>query len=215
MQGQGTIIKTVGIVALANFLLCVAAAQADQATYLKQEASYCEIFQAINPNIPEECYEELGLQQDMGATRGLKTRGIRLHTPNKAVQSASHAAAPAEDGADETYAIAMHVPFLFDSDQLTDEARSILDRVGRVLNSELMDQTAILVEGHADASGSDTYNLSLSTRRALAVQAYLVEEHSISMDRLLAEGKGEAEPYDSADPYAGINRRVEFTNLGG
>ena len=234
MLGHRWTIKTLGLIAFANPLIGAATAQADQATYLGQDASYCEIFQAINPSVPEHCFGELGLSsQDVEP----RTRSIRIHEPSKAVQSATYAAAPADAsaeapaeaaapalataeatagaGADEDYSIAMRVPFHFDSDQLTGEAKAILDRVARVLNSELMRDNDILIEGHADATGAEGYNLALSTRRALAVQAYLADEHMIVMDRLPATGKGEAEPYDPANPRASINRRVEFKNLGG
>lgn len=214
MQGQGNMKKALGAIVMAGLFLDAAVAKADQATYLKDEASYCEIFQAINPDVPDHCYEELGLSPEGGLTRGLKTRGIQLHTPSKVVQSASQGAAQAAHEP-EDYSIAMRVPFHFDSDELTVEAKSILDRVAQVLNSELMIQNGIQIAGHADASGPEVYNLSLSTRRALAVQAYLVDEHMVAVDRLYATGMGETEPYDAANPYAGINRRVEFTNLGG
>jgi len=211
MWVQSSMIKALGIFALAGFCLSALAAQADQATALENDASYCEIFQAINPAVPETCFEELGLTGEGGLqTGGPKTRSIRIHEQNQTVQPADHS----KSGSEDDLAIAMQVPFLFDSNQLTDEARTILDRVADVLNSDLMSAESILIEGHADANGAETYNLSLSTHRALAVQAYLSNEHGITMDRLLATGKGEAEPYDPANPEASVNRRVEFTNLG-
>ncbi len=88
-----------------------------------------------------------------------------------------------------------------------------LDRVAEVLNSDLMREKSIVVEGHTDAIGTESYNLSLSTQRALAVQFYLAEQHLIDMDRLKISGKGETELYDPAAPDAAMNRRVEFTNL--
>ena len=82
-----------------------------------------------------------------------------------------------------------------------------------VLNHELMTGKQVRIEGHADASGPETYNLSLSQLRARAVQAYLVEEGRVDASRLTHVGKGEIEPYDRKNPEAGINRRVEFRNL--
>ena len=71
------------------------------------------------------------------------------------------------------------------------------------------------VEGHADASGPETYNLTLSERRAHAVRKYLIEQHGVDSTKVLSIGRGESELYDPKDPSAGINRRVEFTNLRG
>lgn len=51
----------------------------------------------------------------------------------------------------------------------------------------------IVITGYTDRLGSDQYNQKLSERRAQAVKNYIVEQ-GISADRLVAEGKGEADP---------------------
>ena len=79
----------------------------------------------------------------------------------------------------------------------------------------LGEAAAVQIEGHADASGPDTYNLTLSQLRARAVRAYLIEQHGITPERLPFVGKGESEPYDARNPAAPVNRRVVFTNLTG
>lgn len=179
---------------------------AEQATYLSNKASYCEIFQAINPEVPERCRTEL----DDNASAGSMTRSIKIHQAQQAVNSAMQGAPTTDDGPRE---FAMQIRFKFDSSTLTPDAMETLDRVAEVLNSETMREKVIMLEGHTDAIGTDNYNLTLSTQRALAVQFYLTEQHFIAMDRLLVTGKGEAELYDSANPSASLNRRVEFTNL--
>ncbi|MGH1478342.1 MAG: OmpA family protein [Geminicoccales bacterium] len=187
--------------------LSASPAMADQAVYLTNEASYCEIFQAINPIVPENCREELGHDTFDGGV----TRSIQMHQAPKAVSGAAKGNTGTLDDQGER-AIAMNIQFEFDSSKLTLEALGTLDRVAEVLNSDLMKDKAIVVEGHTDSVGSDSYNFGLSTRRALAVQFYLTEQHLIDMDRLVISGKGELEPYDSADPKAALNRRVEFVN---
>jgi outer membrane protein OmpA-like peptidoglycan-associated protein len=186
------------------FSFSAPAAVAGEATYLSNQASYCEIFQAINPNVPDDCRAELG-----ATAAGLgQSRSIKLH---QATNAAAKAATPAAQGGPQ--AMAMNIPFEFDSAELTPQALAILDRVASVLNSELMADTMIVVEGHTDAIGSDDYNLALSTQRALAVQFYLVEQHLIDLDRLEISGRGERELYDPSQPDAALNRRVEFINL--
>jgi outer membrane protein OmpA-like peptidoglycan-associated protein len=103
----------------------------------------------------------------------------------------------------------------FDSYGLDQEAIEFLDRLANVINSDLMAQTYIRIEGHADASGSETYNLTLSKKRAHTVRKYLIERHGIDSTKIRSLGKGEADLYDPENPNAGINRRVEFTALGG
>ena len=51
----------------------------------------------------------------------------------------------------------------------------------------------ILVVGHTDRIGSDSYNQKLSERRAAAVKTYLVSK-GIEANRVYTEGKGEKQP---------------------
>lgn len=105
------------------------------------------------------------------------------------------------------------VTFDFDSASLTPTARQILDNLATSLTSSL-DAYKFVLEGHTDATGSESYNQTLSERRAEAVRAYLVEQHHVSPGRLEAVGKGEADLLDPANPAAADNRRVRVINLG-
>lgn len=69
----------------------------------------------------------------------------------------------------------------------------------------------VLVEGHTDSTGSDTFNLGLSDRRASAVRVALIDK-GISSDRITTRGYGEAYPVAGNDTAAGrqMNRRVEI-----
>ncbi|HGG60430.1 MAG TPA: OmpA family protein, partial [Gammaproteobacteria bacterium] len=68
----------------------------------------------------------------------------------------------------------------------------------------------ILIEGHADASGSETYNLELSRNRADAVRRFLEQNEQVDNLNFYVEGKGESDLFNPLDPYAAENRRVEF-----
>jgi OmpA-OmpF porin, OOP family len=101
------------------------------------------------------------------------------------------------------------VHFRFDSAALTSEAKSILDRSLSAIKSN--PSKNISVEGHTDSTGSDSYNLDLSQRRAQSVVDYLVTQ-GVSGARLNARGFGESNPVtanDSASSRA-QNRRVEI-----
>ena len=69
----------------------------------------------------------------------------------------------------------------------------------------------VMVEGHADSRGSDSYNLALSQSCANSVRAELVYA-GVPADRIVAQGMGEAFPVASNDDSAGQqqNRRVEI-----
>lgn len=200
---------------------------AQDAMYWLNEASDCEIFRAMSDVVPAECAQEgdvmlqpMGKTRGLGKTRGISPRGIRLHDPaasaavattpaNQQVTAVQQANPPAQKS------LNARVQFEWDSFRLTDDAKAVLDRLAGVITDELMADQVIQIEGHADASGADTYNLTLSQLRARAVRAYLIEQHGVDQERLPFVGKGESEPYDAANPYAPVNRRVVFTNLTG
>ncbi|MBF0302570.1 MAG: OmpA family protein [Desulfamplus sp.] len=68
----------------------------------------------------------------------------------------------------------------------------------------------MLIEGHTDSRGSDSYNLGLSNQRAIAVFSALMER-GIDSERMITKGYGEQYPIAGNDTEAGRqqNRRVE------
>jgi len=68
----------------------------------------------------------------------------------------------------------------------------------------------LLIEGYTDSTGSDSYNMELSQRRAEAVRNFLAA-NGISADRIVARGYGESYPVTTNTTEAGRqqNRRVE------
>lgn len=85
-----------------------------------------------------------------------------------------------------------------------------LNAVAEVLDE--FDRTTVTVAGHADARGSDSYNMDLSQRRALSVSNYLAS-HGVDASRLNAIGYGETRPIGDNATASGqsLNRRVEIT----
>jgi OmpA-OmpF porin, OOP family len=72
----------------------------------------------------------------------------------------------------------------------------------------------LLIEGYADSTGSDSYNLTLSQRRAEAVQNFLLQ-NNIPPQRMVVRGYGEDYPVATNNTEAGRqqNRRVEIVVL--
>lgn len=101
------------------------------------------------------------------------------------------------------------VNFDFNSATLTSTAKANLDKLITVLKNN--PDTNINIYGYTDSVGSDSYNLTLSGKRADAVKAYLTSK-GVSSSRLFTQGMGEANPVASNDTDAGRakNRRVEF-----
>jgi outer membrane protein OmpA-like peptidoglycan-associated protein len=122
-----------------------------------------------------------------------------------AVQSAAPSQRAAEAGA-----VAFHISFAFNSAVLPESAHTMIDRIAQLMKET--PELRLRVEGHTDATGSASYNVSLSQERALSVAQYL-EAQGISADRLMLVGKGKSEPM-TRDPFEPANRRVQFVRIG-
>ncbi len=73
----------------------------------------------------------------------------------------------------------------------------------------------LFIVGHTDNTGSYSYNLKLSLRRAEAVVNKLVKDYGISKDRLKAVGVGPVAPKSTNQTEEGRakNRRVELVEM--
>ena len=102
-----------------------------------------------------------------------------------------------------------NVLFGFDKSNLSNEAKTNLDKLVVVLNS--YPDTNIEIQGHTDSKGSEAYNQDLSVQRARSVSDYLAGE-GIKSNRLTVKGFGELVPKYSNDTESdrAQNRRVEF-----
>lgn len=101
------------------------------------------------------------------------------------------------------------VNFAFDEARLTDESYAILDDAVTTLKRHR--QVKIEVAGHTDSVGTESYNLSLSDRRAAVVRDYLISQ-GIAADRMTSSGYGESRPVATNDTSDGRarNRRTEL-----
>jgi OOP family OmpA-OmpF porin len=103
---------------------------------------------------------------------------------------------------------------LFDVDKATLKPGAMQDLYQLVTFLKEYPDRAVLVEGHTDSTGTDSYNLSLSERRAEAVRSFLVS-NGIPPDRVLSRGYGKDYPVAGNDTSAGRqqNRRVDVVIL--
>lgn len=152
-----------------------------------------------------------------------KTRAIRMHNPAQgagaavtpvAVEAADAAVSgPEPAAAPSGVGLGFNLQFAFDSVEILPDSQPYIDRLGEVLGSPDNAGKQLLIIGHTDASGSDSYNAQLSERRAVAIRDYLATSWNIDVALLQVQGAGEGQPLDGTDPLDGINRRVEFFAL--
>ncbi len=92
---------------------------------------------------------------------------------------------------------------------ISSNSRLALDKLQKIFAE--YPETNILIEGHTDDVGTDTYNMSLSQRRADAVGDYL-KAAGISSSRLIIRWYGESQPKvpNDSDANRALNRRVQF-----
>jgi outer membrane protein OmpA-like peptidoglycan-associated protein len=100
--------------------------------------------------------------------------------------------------------------FVFDSSRLTPEAKRLLHRAAEALRAHPRDK--VVLEGHTDGVGTQSYNMGLSKRRCDAAADFLTREESIAASRLVRRWYGKSRPAaDNRTPQGReLNRRVEL-----
>lgn len=101
------------------------------------------------------------------------------------------------------------VHFAFDSAELKPNAFPALDLTISLLKQNPLVKVYVL--GHTDNVGTDSYNLSLSERRAITVADYL-RTHGVPEEQVELRWFGESQPLRSNETELGRaqNRRTEF-----
>lgn len=134
----------------------------------------------------------------------MKTRGIK---PGAAV-GATRPAGPGAASFDQ-------ITFGFNSAELTEDARRVLDVIGKALSDDRLESVKFKVEGHTDGKGGAGYNMQLSKRRAESAKQYLVSNFDIEGERLQVVGKGFSDLLYKDQPEDAKNRRVVIRTVKG
>jgi OOP family OmpA-OmpF porin len=102
-----------------------------------------------------------------------------------------------------------NIYFDFDQAFIRPDAIEILNRHADLFNR--YPKWKILISGHTDNMGSETYNVFLSKKRAKTVADYLVAR-GVKRSRIKYEGKGFSKPSVANTTEEGrqLNRRCEF-----
>jgi outer membrane protein OmpA-like peptidoglycan-associated protein len=109
----------------------------------------------------------------------------------------------------------------FDFDSATIRSANsyeLLGHYGKALQTEKLKNAVLVIAGHTDYIGTETYNQGLSERRAKAVKNFLTTIYLIKPHRLHEVGFGETQPirgtrFHQTAEERKWNRRVEFIRI--
>jgi len=151
---------------------------------------------------------------DRAASEAADRENAKLHSDDaNNDRDAANRAKGTQAGDQE--AISTPVYFQFDRSDITDDGIRSLDQKVDALQRN--PSVRVRIEGNADDSGSDEYNLALSQKRAAIVTRYLTDR-GIDASRLKVVAFGEERPACTTsrdEDCRSKNRRDEFVVLSG
>ncbi|MFZ5947615.1 MAG: DUF6089 family protein [Stygiobacter sp.] len=102
-----------------------------------------------------------------------------------------------------------NVYFGFDKNKISKKELATLDST--IVTLSQLNDPQITVSGHADAIGSDKYNMKLSEKRANVVKEYMVKK-GLNSEKITVEFFGESKPVETNKTAKGraMNRRTEI-----
>ena len=112
----------------------------------------------------------------------------------------------------ETEVILNPIFFEYNKSNITQEGAFELDKLVQVMKNN--DKMVVLAKSHTDSRGADSYNLTLSDKRAKSTVQYIISK-GIAASRISGVGKGELEPKvdcgeTCTEEQFAQNRRSEF-----
>ena len=93
--------------------------------------------------------------------------------------------------------IDLEITFEYNSATIGSNAMPQVTALGEALTSADLKGRTFILAGHTDAKGGDTYNQSLSERRADAVKRFLAEKYGIEASNLVTVGYGKSSAEES------------------
>jgi outer membrane protein OmpA-like peptidoglycan-associated protein len=172
-------------------------------------------FAAENSELNFQTTEQGIIQSLTAETPKIKTRGIAKKTRGIVVVGLVNDKVTQQEILVDVNApppsVNLKIEFDVNSSAIRPESYPLLDQLGKALTSEKLTQQAIVIKGHTDSDGNETYNLNLSMDRAKAVKSFLVRRFAIPDSRLEVYGYGQSMPLvpDVNPANKQINRRVE------
>jgi OmpA-OmpF porin, OOP family len=162
--------------------------------------------------VTEACKTKKIIQKPVAKTDTVKAAPVVAQQPKPVPKDTTHVAPPApvaDNPADYNF---HNIQFEFNSGILKTDSYPILDNAAAAMKAD--QSVKFILKGYASAEGTDEHNMQLSSERAAAVKAYLVNS-GINPDNLSTKGFGEANPVADNSTETGriLNRRVEIRKM--
>lgn len=163
-------------------------------------------------NAPTAAAAPTAVAHTAGIVADASGSGAASSTPERPIAAPAKAATGTHHAGNRATVLALMIKFGNDSAMLESGSEAPLDAVAKGIRMAGLNQP-IVIEGHANATGSPNRNRALSQARAEAVRRYLVEQGGVPSALLLAKGYGAERPLIGRTPRAAENRRVQFRAL--
>jgi len=178
------------------------------AAYAGEQPTEEQMLEALKPRITRSMTES---PADVGRADTQHAIDILRQGQTRSLSSSQREQVSAV--AKERPKIDLEIYFDYRASGISPKAVPSLDKLGKVLTNPDLKGSVFMIAGYTDAKGSDSYNLTLSERRAGAVRKYLIDKFGLPADSLTAVGYGKEHLKDPQHPYAPENRRVQVVNM--
>jgi outer membrane protein OmpA-like peptidoglycan-associated protein len=108
--------------------------------------------------------------------------------------------------------IDLEINFEYNSAEISQASMAAVQHLGEALSDPQLKGSTFAVSGFTDAKGGDSYNQTLSERRADTIKRYLMDKYHVGTSDLITAGYGKNNLKDPANPDSGVNRRVQVIN---
>lgn len=149
-------------------------------------------------------------QKEIVGVRSTNKAPFKLYTGDLSANINTNCSEPQEVAVLGCESIVHGINFDYNSAKIRPDSAPILQELAKGLKSATSNKITVI--GHTSSEGSDSYNQSLSQRRAESVVQALVQQ-GINSNKISALGKGESQPIADNSTEAGrsLNRRVEIS----
>lgn len=161
------------------------------------------------PDLKDDCPFDAGTKETNGCPSGITKNPLdNPETTNTPPPISVFELAGAD--AEQLKSISNSIVFIPGTDELTQGAKSALDKLMGLLKKYPSNRLHIAV--HTDNQGDASQNKLLSIKQAFRIKSYLAVDKGVSSNRLVADGYGDTKPVADNKSESGRrqNRRVEL-----